>query len=282
VALVVVLLPVAGLLAAVLLPGGLAVSRLDLGLLGGMYAVTAFGVGVGYHRLIAHGSFTTWRWVRALFAVAGSMAAQGPVFYWAAIHRRHHSSSDGPDDPHSPNHGRGLLGGLWHAHVGWLFVGEVTDWSRYILDLLRDPMLVAVHRLYFVWVLAGLAIPAGLGGLLSGTAGGVLTGLLWGGLIRIFLVHHVTWAVNSIGHRYGSRPFPTADESRNNFWLALPSFGEGWHNNHHAFPFAAEHGLRWWQFDLNARLIRILERLGLAWNVKRAGAQALGAAGAQR
>jgi stearoyl-CoA desaturase (delta-9 desaturase) len=274
IALAVVVLPLAGLPVAVLLTVRRGVSLLDLGLLAGMYAVTSFGVGVGFHRLIAHGSFQTWRWVRALFAVAGSMAAQGPVFYWAAVHRRHHSASDRPDDPHSPHQGRGLVGGLWHAHVGWLFVPEVTDWSHYILDLLRDPMLFAVHRMYFAWVLLGLAIPATVGGLFGGGPG-ALTGFLWGGLIRIFLVHHITWAVNSICHRYGSRPFRTGDGSRNNFWLALPSFGEGWHNNHHAFPYAAEHGLRWWQFDLNARLIRVLERLGLAWNVKRPGPQAL-------
>src|SRR5262249_44180268 len=156
-------------------------------------------------------------------------AAQGPVLYWAAIHRRHHSCSDRQGDPHSPHLDRGegifgLLGGLWHAHLGWLFAHEVTDWGRFITDLLRDRGLFLVNRLYFLWVVLGLAIPTVLGGILSGTWWGALMGFLFGGLIRVVLVHHVTWSVNSICHVYGTAPFRAPDESRNNAWIALPSF----------------------------------------------------------
>jgi stearoyl-CoA desaturase (Delta-9 desaturase) len=273
IALVVVILPVVGLVAAIVQLWGRAVGPVDLALLAGMYFVTSIGIGIGYHRLVAHGSFQTVGPIRALLAVFGSMAAQGPILYWAAIHRRHHSCSDQPGDPHSPHVGQGaglggLLRGFWHAHVGWLFAHEITDWSRYGIDLLRDRTLFVINRLYFLWVVLGLALPAAVGGALTRSWHGALTGLVWGGLVRIFLVHHVTWGVNSICHIYGTTPFRSRDESRNNAWLALPSFGEAWHNNHHAFPFSAVHGLRWWQVDLNAGMIRGLEALGLAWNVK--------------
>jgi stearoyl-CoA desaturase (delta-9 desaturase) len=273
VALLVVILPVVGLFAGIALMWGRGVGRLELGLLAGMYFLTSIGIGIGYHRLVSHGSFRTPPAVRVVFAVLGSMAAQGPVLYWAAIHRRHHSCSDREGDPHSPHYDRGdgvlgLLVGLWHAHVGWLFHHEVTDWGRYITDLLRDRGLFLVNRLYALWVLLGLAIPTALGGLLAGTWRGALMGLLFGGLIRIFLVHHVTWSVNSLCHVYGTAPFRAPDESRNNAWIAVPSFGEGWHNNHHAFPYSAFHGLRWWEFDLNAWIIRGMESVGLAWDLK--------------
>jgi stearoyl-CoA desaturase (delta-9 desaturase) len=272
-ALVVVILPVVGLFAGIALMWGHGVGPTELGLLAAMYFLTSIGIGIGYHRLIAHGSFQTWPAGRVVWAILGSMAAQGPVLYWAAIHRRHHSCSDRPGDPHSPHLDRGegiagLLGGLWHAHLGWLFTHEITDWGRFITDLLRDRGLFLVNRLYFLWVLLGLAIPTVLGGVLSGTGWGALMGFLFGGLIRVVLVHHVTWSVNSICHVYGTAPFRAPDESRNNVWIALPSFGEGWHNNHHAFPYSARHGLRWWEFDLNAWIIQGLACVGLAWNLK--------------
>jgi stearoyl-CoA desaturase (delta-9 desaturase) len=273
IALLVVILPVLGLFAGIAAMWGRGVGRTEVALLAGMYFLTSIGIGIGYHRLVAHGSFRTPPAVRVAFAILGSMAAQGPVLSWAAVHRRHHAFSDREGDPHSPNFERGdgvvgLLVGLWHAHVGWLFEHEITDWGRYIADLIRDRGLYAVHRLYFLWVVLGLAAPTALGGLLSGTWQGALMGLLFGGLIRIFLVHHVTWSVNSICHVYGTAPFRAPDESRNNAWIALPSFGEGWHNNHHAFPYSARHGLRWWEFDLNAWIIRGLECVGLAWDLK--------------
>ncbi|HWP45777.1 MAG TPA: acyl-CoA desaturase [Candidatus Limnocylindrales bacterium] len=272
IALVVVITPFLGFLAATILFWGYALGLVELGLLIGMYAATIIGIGVGFHRHFSHRAFKTNRVVRVILAILGSMAAQGPVLFWAAIHRRHHAYSDQSGDPHSPHlHGdgiSGLLRGLWHAHTGWLFVHEVTDWSHYIPDLLRDTLLFKVNRLYFVWVFLGLLIPTLLGGILTGTWIGALQGFLWGGLIRTFLVHHTTWSVNSITHVCGTRPFHSRDESRNNFLIALLAFGEGWHNNHHAFPGSARHGLKWWQIDWNGCVIRILERIGLAWDVK--------------
>jgi stearoyl-CoA desaturase (delta-9 desaturase) len=271
--LAVVTLPLLGLLAATVLLWGRGVGPVDVGLLAVMYFVTSIGIGIGYHRLISHGAFRTARPVRAVLVVFGSMAAQGPVFFWAAIHRRHHAHSDRPGDPHSPHLDRGegisgLLRGLWHAHTGWLFNHEVTDLGRYCPDLFRDRALYRINRLYFVWVLLGLAIPAALGLALTGSWWGAVTGFVWGGLVRVFFVHHVTWAVNSICHVYGTTPFRSRDESRNNAWLALPSFGESWHNNHHAFPSSAFHGLIWWEIDLNSWIIRGLAAAGLAWDLK--------------
>lgn len=200
------------------------------------------------------------------------MAAQGPLLFWAAVHRRHHTFSDRPGDPHSPNlHDEGLknyLRGFWHAHAGWLFSPEINDWALYVPDLLKDLTIVKVSRLYLAWVLFGLAVPAVVGALLTGTLKGAAGALLWGGLIRISLTHHTTWSVNSICHLYGTRTFQSQDLSTNNFWLAVPSFGESWHNNHHAFPGSAFHGFRWWQIDFSGYVIRLLQSLNLAWDVK--------------
>ncbi len=254
IALIVVITPFLGFLAAIALLWGRGVQLVDLEILLGMYSLAAIGIGVGYHRHFSHRSFETNVAVRVILAILGSMAAQGPVLYWAAIHRRHHQYSDQPGDPHSPHlHGegvRGLLSGLWHAHIGWLFMHEITDWGRYIPDLLRDRVIFKVNQWYFVWVLIGLAIPTALAAIFTRTWIGALEGFLWGGLLRIFLEHHATWSVNSICHVYGNHPFHTRDESRNNIWFALISFGESWHNNHHAFPTSAMHGLQWWQLDL--------------------------------
>ena len=272
IALIVVITPFLGFLAAIALLWGHGVHLVDLEILVGMYSLSAIGIGVGYHRHFSHRSFETNTVVRVILAVLGSFAAQGPVLYWAAIHRRHHKYSDQPGDPHSPHlHGegiRGLLRGLWHAHIGWLFVHEITDWHKYIPELLRDRVLFKVNQLYFVWVFIGLAVPTMLAAILTGTWTGAIEGFLWGGLVRIFLEHHATWSVNSICHVYGSRPFRTRDESRNNIWLALISFGESWHNNHHAFPASALHGLKWWQLDVCGLVIRMLRISRLAWNVR--------------
>jgi stearoyl-CoA desaturase (Delta-9 desaturase) len=240
-----------------------------------MYVTTGLGVTVGYHRYFTHRSFRTIPAVRALLAVVGSAALEGPVTAWVADHRKHHAFSDRPGDPHSPHldHGGGLRGtlrGLFHAHVGWLFLHtDRGSKRRYAPDLLNDPIVRAVDRTYVLWAAAGLAAPFGLGWLIGGSAATALTGLLWGGGVRLLVVHHVTFSINSLCHVFGARPFRTRDESRNLAWLALPSFGEAWHNNHHAFPTSAAHGLTRRQLDPSAAVISALERVGLAWDVVR-------------
>jgi stearoyl-CoA desaturase (delta-9 desaturase) len=270
--LVAVTAPVLGLVAAVVFLWGRGFSWVDLGLLGGMYTGTAVGITVGYHRLFTHRSFETNRALQFVLAVLGSMAVQGPLLQWVAYHRRHHQHSDTRDDPHSPHHHGagplGLLRGLWHAHVGWVFLSEPPNLSRYVKDLCQSRLLRYVSALFPLWVLAGLTIPTVLGGVLTLSWSGALFGLVWGGLVRIFLVHHVTWSVNSVCHRWGGRPYRSADESRNNFVFGVLALGEGWHNNHHAFPTSARHGLRWWQIDVSYWIIRALAWVRLAWDVK--------------
>jgi stearoyl-CoA desaturase (delta-9 desaturase) len=231
------------------------------------------GISIGLHRYFSHGAFQTSWPLRLLLLVLGAMAAQGPVFYWAANHRRHHNYSDKPGDPHSPHLDPGTslwgwLRGFWHAHLGWVFDHQVADGARFIPDLLSDPILARADRLYFAWVLLGLAFPALLGGFLIGGGTGAFLGFLWGGLVRIFLGQQTVAFINSVCHAFGSRPFPGTSQSRNNVLVAFFSLGEGWHNNHHAFPYAAVFGLEWWQVDPLGWLIRGLARLGLAWDVK--------------
>jgi stearoyl-CoA desaturase (delta-9 desaturase) len=237
-----------------------------------MYLLTALGITVGFHRLFTHKSFETNCVVRFILATLGSMAAQGSVLKWAAIHRRHHQHSDSPDDPHSPHQqGRGLWGliyGFWHAHIGWVFKPDPADLDRYVKDLRQSASLRVASAMFPLWIILGLLIPAILGGLLTGHWAGVLLGFVWGGLVRVFLVHHVTWSVNSICHMWGRRPYPEKDHSRNNFVFGVLALGEGWHNNHHAFPTSARHGLRWWQIDISYYVIRLLALLGLAWKVR--------------
>lgn len=269
--LVAVVAPFLGLVAAALLLWGGAFNWVYLGLLLGMYTLTALGITIGFHRLFSHRAFETNRAMEFILAVLGSMAAEGPLLKWVALHRRHHQYSDQPGDPHSPHHpGGGILGllaGFWHAHVGWVFRADPPDLSRYVKDLSQSGLLRAASALFPLWVAMGLLIPAALGGLLTASWMGVLLGLLWGGLARIFLVHHVTWCVNSICHLWGRRPFRTSDFSRNNFLFGVLALGEGWHNNHHAFPTSARHGLHWWQIDVSYWIIRVLALLGLAWKV---------------
>jgi stearoyl-CoA desaturase (delta-9 desaturase) len=268
----VVLVPFLGLAGAAVLLWGWGFSWVYLGLLLGMYLPTGLGITVGFHRLFTHRSFETSGAVKFVLGVLGSMAVQAPLLKWVAVHRLHHQHSDRPDDPHSPHsHGRGALGvlrGLWHAHIGWVFQAEPPDLDRYVKDLHQSRLLRVVHALFLVWVAAGLLLPSLLGGLLTGTCAGVWLGLLWGGLTRIFLVHHLTWSVNSVCHLWGSRPYRSGDQSRNNYVFGVLSLGEGWHNTHHAFPTSARHGLRWWQPDLSYYVIRGLALLGLAWKVK--------------
>jgi stearoyl-CoA desaturase (delta-9 desaturase) len=249
----------------------------DLVAFGAMYTLAIVGVTVGYHRLFTHRSFRTNAVVRAAFAVLGSMAVEGSVIAWVANHRKHHAFADREGDPHSPHvdHGEGVWGavrGLVHAHFGWLLqYGQRAQPRRFARDLLSDPLLRAIDRTFPVWVAAGLALPFALGWVIGGTVDAALTALLWGGAVRIFVLHHMTYSINSLCHFFGRRPFATTDESRNLAWLAIPTFGEAWHNNHHAFPRSAMHGHRIWQLDPGGIVIRALERLGLAWDVVRPG-----------
>jgi len=270
-----VFVPVGAFVAALVLLWERFVGPLDLAVMTAMYVATGLGVTVGFHRLLTHRSFQTVGWVRAVFAVLGSMSVQGPVIHWVSDHRKHHAFTDEEGDPHSPHvgAGRGLrraLAGLWHAHVGWLFsAAGRAEPQRYARDLVADPLMRGISRLFAGWVALGLAIPFAIGYAATGSLRGGLIGLLWGGLVRIFLLHHVTFAINSVCHFFGRRRFATDDESRNVFWLAVPSFGEAWHHNHHAFPTSAFHGLRRREIDPGGLVIRGLERLGLAWDVVR-------------
>jgi stearoyl-CoA desaturase (delta-9 desaturase) len=248
-----------------------------------VYPICGLGITVGFHRLLTHRAFKTKPWLRFTFAAMGSMAIEGPVISWVADHRKHHAFADQPGDPHSPHvdHGHGLKGalrGLFHAHVGWLFIHtDRANKERYAPDLMKDPVVQYVDRTFFVWVLVGLLLPFLLGWAIGGTLLAGLTGLLWGGLVRMLVLHHVTYSINSLCHFFGRRDYPTDDESRNLAWLAPLSFGESWHNNHHAFPTSAHHGLRWWEVDVSAMVIRGLEKVGLAWDVQRPSAERMAA-----
>ncbi len=242
-----------------------------------MYVLTAMGVTVGFHRLLTHRAFQTRPWLKYTLAVLGSMSLQGPVIDWVADHRKHHTFTDEEGDPHSPHAGQGagltgIVRGLWHAHVGWLFQthGQASS-KRFARDLVEDPTMRRINKSFPLIALGSLALPFVLGLVLSGGSlvDGGLSALLWAGLVRIFLVHHITWSINSICHFFGSRRFDTDDESTNVFWLALPSLGEAWHHNHHAFPQSAFHGLRWYELDPSGWLILGLAKIGLAWDVVR-------------
>jgi stearoyl-CoA desaturase (delta-9 desaturase) len=240
-----------------------------------VYPLTGLGITVGFHRHLTHRSFKTKTPVRAALAILGSAAVEGPVISWVADHRKHHAFSDEPGDPHSPHvdHGTGLRGalrGLAHAHLGWLYDhSERALKTRYAPDLMNDRLIRFVDRTFLLWVVAGLAVPFGLGWAIGGTISTALTGLLWGGLVRMFVLHHVTYSINSLCHFFGRRSYDTGDHSRNLAWLAPFSLGESWHNNHHAFPTSARHGLGRWQLDISAAVIWLLEKLGLASDVVR-------------
>ncbi|MGA2166377.1 MAG: acyl-CoA desaturase [Solirubrobacteraceae bacterium] len=247
--------------------------RSDLIVFAILYLLTGLGITVGFHRLFTHRSFKTYPAVRGVLAVLGSAAIEGPIISWVADHRKHHAFSDKDGDPHSPHvdHGvglRGALRGLAHAHLGWLFIHtERGSRERYAPDLIADPVVEFVDRTFFVWAIGGLAVAFGLGYAIGGTWQAGLTGLLWGGAVRMLVLHHMTYSINSLCHFFGRRDFATEDHSRNLLWLSLPTLGEAWHNNHHAFPTSASHGLSWRQPDVSALVIRGLERTGLAWDV---------------
>ena len=252
--LVVVVLPFLATLFAIELLWQRAVNWTDLALLVAFNLLAGLGVTVGYHRMLTHRSFQPHPVVKFIFLAFGSMAVEGPALEWAATHIKHHAHSDREGDPHSP------VEGFWHAHMGWLFNRSFADPNIYCRNLVKDPIVVLVSRTFIFWVILSLAIPFAIGG---------WTGLLWGGLVRIFLTHHITWSVNSVCHTFGKREFETRDQSRNEWIVGLLGLGEGWHNNHHAFPRSAFHGLHWWQFDLSGYVIWTLERVGLARDVYR-------------
>lgn len=259
--------PAVGIVAAIAFSARYGFTLVDAACLIGMYLITSLGVEGGFHRFFSHRAFSAGPIVTSLWGIAGSMAAQGPVIFWVAIHRQHHAFTDRDGDPHSPRPlGTGRfarLRGLWHGHAGWLFTVRRQPWGKRAPDLVRDRLVVRLNQYYFVWVLAGLALPTLAGWAFTGTALGALGGFLWGGLARIFLLDQVTWAVNSVGHTLGNRPYRTRDNSRNFAPLAAFSVGGSWHNNHHARPALAHnrHGL--WQIDPTGTLIRALDALGL-------------------
>jgi stearoyl-CoA desaturase (delta-9 desaturase) len=244
------------------------VTALDLGLCAGMYAATMLGITMGYHRLFTHRSYKAHPALRVILGAFGAMSAQGPISLWCSIHRRHHQWSDRDGDPHSPHADeQPTWRAFWHAHMGWIVAVDLVGWERQVPDLLQDPAVRFVDGNYPRFMLLGLLIPAVLGGVLGGGWQAALTGMLWGGPIRAFLCFNGTWLINSLCHVVGSRPYATHDKSANNAFCALLTMGEGWHNNHHAFPASARHGLLWWQLDPSYYLIALASRLGLASQV---------------
>jgi stearoyl-CoA desaturase (Delta-9 desaturase) len=264
--------PLLALAAAVPLAWGWGLSWLDVGLAVVFYYLTGLGVTVGFHRHFTHGSFKAKRPLRVALAVIGSTAFQGGVIGWVADHRRHHAFSDKEGDPHSPwLFGTGpaaMIRGFWHSHMGWILGRDRTNAHRFAPDLLADRDIVLVDRLFLPLTLASLLVPALIGGLVSWTWWGALTALFWAGLVRVAVLHHVTWSINSICHMFGDRPFAARDRSANVWWLAVLSFGESWHNLHHADPTCARHGVRRGQVDISARIIWIFERLGWVHSVR--------------
>jgi len=259
-----VTIPLAGVLLAMRLLWQRVVDWSDIALMVGLYIPISLGITIGFHRYLTHRGFRANPVVKATLLILGSMAVEGSAVSWAANHRKHHALADQEGDPHSP------ADGFFHSHVGWLFEGQMADQMVYARDLREDRMVMMISHLFPLWMALTLLVPFAIGG---------WTGLLWGGLVRIFLTHHVTWSVNSVCHTFGSRPFTTKDRSRNQWVVGLLALGEGWHNNHHAFPRSALHGLRWWQFDLSGLTIRALERIRLIGNVQRVSPAQLTARG---
>lgn len=279
-----VVIPMLGVIAAIVLLWGIAFNWMYLAILVGMYLFTAIGITVGYHRLFTHKSFKTPKIIEIIFAALGSMAVEGPMIHWVAVHRKHHQHSDREDDPHSPHtHGDGVwqtLRGMFHAHVGWILACKTFETvregystvpqglARYVKDLEEDRWSRFMSKSFPFWVALGILFPAVLAGLLTMSWTGALLGFLWGGLVRIFLLHHVTWSINSVCHIWGTQPFDAHDHSRNNVIFGVLALGEGWHNNHHAFPTSARHGLRWWEVDTSYLLILAMSKVGLAKDVR--------------
>jgi stearoyl-CoA desaturase (delta-9 desaturase) len=267
-----VIVPLLAVVAAIPLAWGGFIGPVDVALLVGFYFVTAAGITVGFHRYFTHGAFKAKPWMRVALAIAGTLAIEGPVDRWVADHRKHHAFSDKEGDPHSPwrfgETVRALMKGLFYAHMGWLFDIEQTARRKYCPDLLDDASIQKVARAFPGLVLVSVFLPAVIGGLVTWSWWGALTGFFWGGLVRIALVHHITWSINSICHVMGEKPFKSRDRSGNVWWLAIPSLGESWHNLHHADPTCARHGVEKGQIDISARLIWLYEKAGWVYDVR--------------
>jgi stearoyl-CoA desaturase (delta-9 desaturase) len=267
-----VVIPFLGVIAAIVLLWNSLVNWTDIGIMVVMYMLSAIGVTLGFHRLLTHRAFQSYPWVEYGLAVLGSLSVQGSVMDWVADHRKHHAHTDKEGDPHSPHVGHGTgFSGFWHAHAGWLMETQgQADWRKYAPDLYEDPKMRRIGKMFPLFAIASLLLPTLAGFVLQGfTAKGALEGYIWGGLVRVFFGHHVTWSVNSICHIFGRRRFDIEDRSTNVWWLAPFSLGESWHHNHHAFPRSAFHGMKWWELDLTGLAIRAMAKLGLAWNVVR-------------
>ncbi len=274
-AFVAVIVPFLGLIAAMIWSWDPRFSWLNLYLLIGGYLVSGFGITIGYHRLFTHKAFQAGSVVRAALGIMGCMAVEGKILDWVAIHRQHHQHTDREDDPHSPHlHGRGWkarIRGFLHSHIGWFFGPNVGKdlLDRYVPDLQADPVVKKVSDLFGLWVVLGLLIPAAIGAIVTQTWTGTLLAFVWGGLVRVLLVHHATWSINSVCHIWGRQPFDTHDESRDNAIFGVVfGLGEGWHNTHHAFPTSARQGLEWWQIDVSYYIIKVMGWLGLAKDIK--------------
>ena len=277
-----VLVPLLALVAAVPFAWGWGLSLLDVGIGAAFYLVSGLGITVGFHRHFTHGSFKANRPLRIALAVAGSLAIEGSVIKWVADHRRHHKYADAEGDPHSPwrfgDDWRSVAKGLYYAHMAWMFLSEEkTSPKRFAPDLLKDKDIVRVDRLFIPLVLFSLLAPAAIGGLVTMSWWGAFTAFFWAGLVRVALLHHVTWSINSICHTIGEENFEVRDRSRNVWWLAIPSFGESWHNLHHADPTCARHGVLKGQVDISARIIWAFEKLGWATKVRWPNAERLAA-----
>jgi stearoyl-CoA desaturase (Delta-9 desaturase) len=267
------LIPAFGFIAAIILAFYWGFGPLEICILASMYILTIIGIEVGFHRLFTHQSFHTHPWVETLLAILGCMGAQGPVIYWTANHRRHHRHSDADGDPHSPfvYNGKkmGKLKGLFHSHVNWQVFHDPPNTAHFAKDLLKNKRLLQVNKYYFLAILLGLMLPAAAGYLIRGTYQGAIIGFLWGGLARIFILNQITFSINSFCHVYGSKPFKTKEGSRNNALLAIPTFGQSWHNNHHAFAYSASVQFKPWQIDLAGMIISLMGKCGLAWGIKK-------------
>jgi stearoyl-CoA desaturase (Delta-9 desaturase) len=267
-----ILVPFAALIAAVPLAWGWGLTWLDVGLAAVFYCIAIAGVTIGYHRYLTHGSFKAKRGLRIALAIAGSFGVQGPPITWVADHRRHHAFSDREGDPHSPwlfgTSPWALARGFWHAHMGWVFNRDKTNKQRFAPDLLADRDIVRVNGLFWLWTTLSFLLPAALGGLLTWSWWGALTAFFWAGFVRVAILHHITWSTNSICHMIGERPFVSRDKAAN-FWpLAILSFGESWHNLHHADPTCARHGVQRGQIDISARLIWLFEKFGWVYDAR--------------
>jgi stearoyl-CoA desaturase (delta-9 desaturase) len=267
------LLPLVGALAALIVAFCYGVPTHAIATFFGLGLVTGLGVSLGLHRLFSHRSFATFRVVEWALMILGCMASTRGPFHWVATHRVHHQYSDRSGDPHSPHVAAsgplGALSGFWHAYCGWLHSDGYAYRGAAVRDLARRPDLVFIDRCWFAWCMAGVALPGLIGFIVGGTAYDVLIGFLFGGLLRHFVILQIPFVVNAVCHLWGSRPYDIPGESRNNFLLGVIALGDGWHNNHHAFPRSARHGFYWWQPDLTWSAIRLMEMVGLAWRVRR-------------